>query len=467
MKAGPGITEEIADFVVVLRTGDLSPEIQHIAKRCIIDGIGVILAGSNEPCTRIVLDHVRSLKGRKESSVLGKGRIRAPAHLAALVNGIAGHSMDWDDSALPRTPDRAVLLHPTLAPLASGLSIGEKLRVSGNEFLGAFVIGFEVECKIAEAIYPDHWIRGFHSSNTVGVFGATVAASKLMGLDTKQVLNAIGIAASTASGLTVNFGTMAKPFHAGRAAENGILSAQLAARGFESHPEALEAHKGYFHAFGGGFDPKMITGKLGRPFSILDPGASIKPYPCGVVGHPGMDAMRTLVTEYDVRPEQVDHVKVATGSNVLPPRGPLRYRKAQTALQGKFCVPFQMASMIVRRNAGIMEFTDEFVQSPVVQEMMDRIEPVIDPEIDALGMDKLIFVIEMSLKDGRVLRGRSLEHYHGGPKNPFTREELAGKFNDCVQQVLNSSQGQKLFETIEALERLKSVSTLTRLAAPL
>lgn len=467
MKEEARITEELAEFVVAVRSEDFSQEIRHIAKRCIIDGIGVILAGSNEPCTRIVLDHVRSLQGKKESLVLGKGRNRAPAHLAALVNGIAGHSMDWDDSALPRTPDRAVLLHPTLAPLTAGLSIGEKLGSSGSALLRAFVVGFEVECKIAEAIYPDHWLRGFHSSNTAGVFGSTTAASNLMGLDAKQVRHAIGIAASTASGLTVNFGTMVKPFHAGRAAENGILSAQLAARGFESHAEALEAHKGFFHAFGGGFDPKMITGKLGHPFSILDPGASIKPYPCGVVGHPGMDAMRTLVTEHDVRPEQVDHVKVATGSNVLPPKGPLRYRKAQTALQGKFCVPFQMASMIVRRKAGVMEFTDEFVQSPVVQEMMDRIEPVIDPEIDAAGMDKLIFVIEMHLKDGSVLRGKSLEHYHGGPKNPFTREELAGKFNDCVQQVIDPNQARKLFETIESLERLKSVRTLTRLATSL
>jgi len=454
----------MANFVASVLNEDVSPELQDIAKRCIIDGTGVILAGATEECTRILLDYVRSVAGKKESTVLGKGRTKAPAHLAALVNGTAGHSMDWDDTVLPRTPDRAVLIHPTLAPLAAGLAIGEKLDASGQELLTAFVVGFEIECKVAEAIHPDHWLRGYHTSSTVGVFGAATAAAKLMGLPVKQVSNTIGIAASFASGLMVNFGTMVKPLHAGLAAENGIVSAQLAAKGFEAHPEAMEAHRGFFYAFAGGFDPDRIAGKLGRPFHILDPGVSIKPYPCGVVGHPAMDGMLKLVIENDVRPEQVEHVKVSTGSNVLPPKGPLRYGKAQTALQGKFSVPFMVASIIVHRKAGVMEFIDAFVQSPAVQEMMDRIETFLDPEIDALGMDKIVTLIEMRLKDGKVLRGRSPEHYRGGPRNPLSREELAEKFNDCVQQTLNPKQARKLLKAIESLESLNSVRTLTRLA---
>jgi 2-methylcitrate dehydratase PrpD len=262
----------------------------------------------------------------------------------------------------------------------------------------------------------------------------------------------------------INFGTMVKPLHAGLAAQNGIVSAQLAANGFDGHPEAMEAQKGFFHAFGGGFDQERIAGQLGRPFHILDPGVSIKPYPCGVVGHPAMDGMLKLVTEEDVRPDQVEHVKVSTGSNILPPKGPLRYKKAQTALQGKFSVPFMMASMIIRRKAGTMEFTDQFVQSPAVQDMMDRIETFLDPEIDALGMDKIVTLIEMRLKDGRILRGKSPEDYRGGPRNPLSREELAEKFNDCAQLVLNPGRAKKVMETIEALENLDSVRTLARLA---
>jgi len=454
------ITEELTGFVETIQFKDFSPEVKNIAKRCIIDGIGVILAGATEPCTLIIRDYALSIGGRQESSLLGQGKNRGPAHLAALVNGTAGHAMDWDDTALSKTPDRAVLLHPTLPPLVASLAIGENLAVSGRDFLTAFITGFEVECKIAEAIHPDHWLRGFHTSNTCGIFGATAAVSKLMGLKADQIRSAFGIAASMAAGITVNLGTMVKPLHMGRAAENGIVSARLAASGYQSHPDALEAHKGFFHAYAGGVDPGKIRGKLGLPFSILDPGVCIKPYPCGVVGHPAMDAMKDLVIEHNLLPEDVARVKVSTGSNVLPPKGPLRYKKAETALQGKFCVPFQMACMIVHRRAGAVEFSDEFVKSTAVQEMMDRIEAVIDPEIDALGRDKIVSIIEVQHRDGRILHGRSPEHYRGGPQNPLTREALAEKFNDCVQQTLKPDQAEKLMEVIESLEELGSLREL-------
>jgi 2-methylcitrate dehydratase PrpD len=458
------VTEEVTNFVVATRYDDFPAEAQHIAKRCVIDGVGVILAGSTEPCTRIMRDYVLSAGGKRESSILGKGKAKAPAHLVALVNATAGHAMDWDDTALSNTPDRAVLLHPTGPALAAGLAIGEQMGLGGRDLLTGFLVGFEVECKIAEAMHPDHFYRGFHSSGTLAILGATSMAAKLMGLPAKQVRNALGIATSMAAGLSVNHGTMTKPLHAGRSAENGIVSAQLAALGFEAHPEAFEAPKGFFRTFGGEFDPDKICGKLGRPFSILDPGVSIKPYPCGVVGHPAMDAMQALTLQHDIRPEEVGSIKVATGSNVLPPLGPLRYRKAQTALEGKFSVPFQMASMVIRRKAGMLEFTDEFVQSPAVQDMMDRVEAVIDPEIDALGRHKIVSLIEVRMKDGRVLKGRSPEHYRGGPRNPLTRESLAEKFNDCVQNVLNQDQAKTLLQTIESLERVGNIRTLTKRA---
>jgi 2-methylcitrate dehydratase PrpD len=455
-----GLTEEIADFVEAVRFDDFPYEVQHVGKRCIVDGIGVILAGVTEPCTCIIRDYALSVQGREESSFLGQIEKRVPAHLAALVNGTSGHAMDWDDTALSTKPDRAILLHPTLQPLAAGLAIGEKLDASGKDFLMAFLTGFEVECKIAQAIHPDHWLRGYHTSNTCGIFGAAAAACKLMRLPAKQVRSALAIAVSMAAGVNVNHGTMVKPLHMGRAAENGIVAALLSASGYEGHPDALESHKGFFFAFSGGCDPDQIRGKLGHPFAIVDPGVSIKPYPCGVVGHPAMDAMKTLVSEHQVRPEEVDQVKVLTGSNVLPPRGPLRYKKAQTALQGKFCVPFQMASMIIRRKAGIAEFSDEFVQSPEVQEMMDRVETVIDPEIDALGKDKIVGIIEIRLKNGRILRAQTPEHYRGGPKNPFTRDDLVEKFLDCTQRTLTSEKAQTLVRTIESLDQLDSIRNL-------
>ncbi len=457
---GAKCTEDLVRFVTETQYAGFPPEVLSAAKRCILDGIGVILAGSTEPCSRIVLEYVRSLAGRRECAILGKGRFRAPAPLAALVNGTAGHAMDYDDSLMPQTPDRAVLVHPTLTPLVAGLAIGEKLGASGRGFLTAFLVGFEVECRIAEAIHPDHWKRGFHTSNTIGVFGAALTAAKLMGLAPEKVRNTLGIAASTASGLMLNFGTMVKPLHAGRAAESGVAAAQMAGLGYIAHPEAMEGPKGFFHAFAGGFDIRQIHGRLGRPFSVL--GVSTKPYPCGVVGHPIMDGAKSLIVKHDIRPEEVEGVRVATGSHVL---NLLHYQKAQNGLQAKFCVPFQVASIILRRKAGVNEFTDAFVRSPAAQKMMDRVKAVADPAIDALGMDKTVTRIEIRLRDGRVLGEEFFKPYRGGPGNPFSPEDLQEKFNDCVQGVLKPPQGKRLQNAVASLEGLDCIGALAKMAS--
>ena len=466
MKKEPvGITKELANFVAMSKYEDFPAEVQTIAKNCIIDGVGVILAGSIEPCALIVRQHAISIMGKKESTILGRGKTRTPIHLAALVNATAGHAMDWDDTAVSGTPDRSVLLHPTMPPLAAGLAVGEALKASGRDLLTAFLLGFEVECKIAAAIDVEHWTRGFHTSGTCGVFGAAVTAAKLLGLDFKQILNALGIAASMAAGIGVQVGTMAKPLHEGRAAANGIVSAQLAANGFDANPETLEGRRGFFQAYGGGFDPDKISSMLGKPFSIQDPGVSVKLYPSGVVGHPGMDTMKSLVSKHDIQPEMVKRVRVYTSSNIIPPKGPLGYTKAQTALEAKFCVPFQMASMIIRRKVGTEEFTDEFVKSPAVQEMMGRVEVSLDTELDKYGRNKYMSRIEIELIDGRIVHERSLEHLRGGPHNPLSDEELKEKFNDCVHRTLNPDQADKLLKTMESLETLEFVGKLIEKAS--
>ena len=172
-----------------------------------------------------------------------------------------------------------------------------------------------------------------------------------------------------------------------------IVAARLASLGFEANTEALEGYKGFFQAYGPTFDLGRISGRLGSPFSILDPGSSIKPYPCGVVGQVVMDSMRDLLIRHPFGPEDVEHIMVTTSSTILPPRGPLKYRKAENALQGKFCVPFQMAAIVIRHKAGMMEFTDEFVKSPEVQEMMDRVQTAVDPSFDTLGRNRYMSVI--------------------------------------------------------------------------
>jgi 2-methylcitrate dehydratase PrpD len=460
-----GVTEEISDFVVSSGYESFPPEAVDLAKRCIIDGLGVMIAGMREPSVQIIREYVHATGGVRESTLLGRGKERAPAHLAALVNGISGHAMDWDDTALSTTPDRGVLLHPTVPPLAAGLAIGEGGHASGRDLVTAFLLGFEVECKLAEAISTEHRIRGFHTTGTCGIFGAAVAASKLMRLSRDKVRMALGIAASMSAGIDVQLGTMTKPLHAGRAAENGVVAARLAFRGFEANAAALEGHKGFFHAYGPSFDAKRVRGRLGSPFSIVDPGSSVKPYPCGVVGQVVMDSMRDLLIKNPFRPEDVQRIRVTTSSNILPPAGPLKYRKAENALQGKFCVPFQMAAIVIRRKAGMMEFTDDFVKSPEVQDMMDRVETAVYPSFDALGRNRYMSVIEVYLRNGAVIKGKSPETVRGSPANPLNREDLLSKFNDCVQETLGGDQARGLVETVDSLEGLNDIGELVRRAS--
>ncbi len=358
-KAAPpsGVTDAVVGFVAGASFDAMPNDVRLQAKRCLIDGLGCVLAGATARGSAIVRDYVKASGGRAEATLLGPEPMTATAAQAALANGASGHAMDYDDTQLSTTPDRVfgLLTHPTVPVLSASLALGERLGVSGRVFLEAFLTGFEVECKIAEAINPDHYLRGFHSTGTIGTLGAAASAAKLLGLDRGKLAHTLGIAASMSSGIRVNFGSMTKPLHAGRAAENGIVAAELASRGFTAGDVALDGEWGFFEVFGGGADLSRIVGVLGRPYSIVTPGVSVKPYPCGSLGHPTMDAMMKLVTDHDVKPEQVKHVSVRAGSNIL---NPLRYKTAKTELEAKFCLPFMMSAIILRRRAGIREFTD-------------------------------------------------------------------------------------------------------------
>ena len=259
------------------------------------------------------------------------------------------------------------------------------------------------------------------------------------------------------SGIRVNFGSMTKPLHAGRAAENGVTAAELASRGFTAGDDALDGEWGFFQVLGGGADVPRIVPAIGKTFSIVDPGVSFKPYPCGSLGHPTMDAMLKLVVDRDVKPEQVKAVRVRAGSNIL---NPLRYKTAKTELEAKFCLPFMMTSILLRRRAGIREFTDEFVSSAPVQAMMPRVETVFDQAIEARGFDKMRSIVEVDLVDGRKLTQPSDERYRGSPENPFTRADLHAKFTDCASLVLTAQKITRALETIESVERLANVSQL-------
>jgi 2-methylcitrate dehydratase PrpD len=459
-----GTTDAVARFIADTTLADVSAEAIQQAKRCLIDGFGVVLAGSTTPGSAIVRDHVRRAAEKKQATVLGADGFLAPVSQAALVNGASGHAMDFDDTQLSTTPDRTygLLTHPTVPALAAALAVGESTGASGAAFLEAFLVGFEVECKIAEAIDPDHYLRGFHSSGTVGTFAAAAAAARLMKLPVPQAKHMLAIAASLAGGIRVNFGSMTKPLHVARAAENGVFAAELAAGGFTGGDDGLDGQWGFFQVFGGGADLDRILHVLGRPYAIVNPGVSVKPYPCGVLSHSSMDAMLKLVTDHDLKPDQIRAVRLRAGTNILEP---LRYKTAKTELEAKFCLPFLLSSIALRRKAGVREFTDEFVASEPVQRMMARVTTVFDEAIEAQGFDKIRSIVEVDLADGRRLTQPSDDRYRGGPDRPFTRDELHAKFADCAQLTMSADRIEHALAQIEAIETLKNVRDLARALA--
>ena len=454
-----GVTQEIAGFVARARLRDVPPQVIDLARGFILDGLGVALAGSTDRCSQIVQQHIREAGGRRESSVFGTA-LSATAPDAALANGVAGHAMDFDDTQLS-TSKQAVyglLTHPTTPVLAAALAIAEKERIGGRELLLSYILGVEVECRVADAIDPRHYQSGFHSTATMGGLGAAVAAGKLLRLREEPLRRGLGIAASMAGGLRENFGTMTKPLHAGRAAQNGIKAVLLARDGFTAAANILEAPRGFFNAMAGGYDPEKINGRLGAPYFMQAPGISIKPYPSGSLSHPAQDLILDLVRDHDLSASQIERIEVGTNSNVP---NALIYPMPKNALEGKFSIPFCMAVAVLERKAGIAQFQDRKVRDPRIVALMKRVHLYVDDELEKLGYDQVRSRVRIILKNGALIEGR-YDVARGHPEKPMTWSELAEKFNDCAALVLPKQQAQEAIELVARVEKLDSLAPLIR-----
>ena len=451
------LTQEVVDYIQGLTYESIPQDVQWELKRCLVDGIAVMLSGASAACSRIVQRYVRESETTGASAVVGSDIVTS-APMAALANGVSGHADDFDDTQIAQTPDRiyGLLTHPTVPALAATLAVAQEVGASGRDFITAFCGGFEVECKIAEAMNPDHYVKGFHTTGTVGIFGAVVSAAKLYGLQPEQTRFALGIAASKSAGLRVNFGTMTKPYHAGAAAENGVVAARLARLGYQADPNALDGPWGHFQVTGGGCDADRLLGRLGNPYTLIWPGVSVKPYPCGSLSHPSMDSLLDLITENDVKPEMVEEVRLGAGPNIL---NPLRYQEPQNALEAKFSLQFCLGILVLRRSAGVREFTDEVVRSPKVREMMKRVKTYHSLEIEAKGNDRIRSLVEVKLKDGRTFTAEA-ETSRGTPERPMSREDMATKFADCAGAILPPERVQAALKAIYSVEELVSVAAL-------
>jgi 2-methylcitrate dehydratase PrpD len=452
----PSITSEVVDFIL---KGDTPPaDVKTKALEHIMDGTAVMLAGTRTACVKKLVAFVCEKGGTPASTLLGFD-VKTPPSDAALVNGTSGHADDYDDTQLSSYPDRTygLLTHPTVPVLASALAVGEVVNCSGSAFLEAFIAGFEVECKLAEAINPEHYEGGFHSTGTLGAFGACAAASKLLSLSEEEVRYALGITASLSSGIRVNFGTMTKPLHAGMAAANGVVASMLAKNGFTADREALDGRWGFLNVLGHGSDSEKIVGKLGDPYVLRHPGASIKMYPCGSLAQPSMDTLLEIVLEENLEREDVQEIRVRAGPNILDP---LRYQLPVNGLQAKFSLPFGLACVLVKRRAGLREYTTEVVRSLEMREVMAKVKTILDAQVARMGKDKMRSIIEVARRDGRVIQ-RVADTARGTPEKPLQKAELFEKFRECASFVLDEKKIADAFNTIGTVEDLSSITELT------
>jgi 2-methylcitrate dehydratase PrpD len=460
--APKSLTDYVAGFVVGTKAGDIPKDVVHLGKRSVLDGLGLALAGASSETGQIARRYLGALGigSEKGSTVIG-GELRPPARFAAFANGIFIHADDYDDTQLAVAKDRVygLLTHPTAPALPAVLALAERDRRSGRDLMTAYQVGVEVECKVAEAILPRHYQHGFHSTGTCGAIGAAAGAAQLLGLDRDATRRALSIGATQAAGLRENFGTMTKPFHAGRAAESGVVAAELAALGFTASPNGLEADRGFFRAAGGGYSPEMIDGKLGKPWTFHFPGVSIKPHPSGSLTHPGMAVMMDLIRRHDLRPERVKRVSVGTNHN-MP--NALIHHRPRTQLQAKFSMEFCVAILLLERKAGLEQFTDEVVNRPEVQAMLERVSFGMHPEAEAAGFDKMTTLIEIELNDGTVVKGAA-DFGKGSPANPMSDQELEEKFRQCAAWGgLDGKTTQTVLDLVWRIEELQDVGEVTR-----
>ncbi len=451
-----GATARIAEFVAKSRWEEFPQEAIAQAKRAIQDSIGVTLAGSVEPPARIIQRIAEAEGGAPLATLLGT-RIKTGGVWAALANGTAGHALDFDDTNF------AMMGHPSVPVLSAAMAAGELALANGRALLHAFLLGFEVETALGEVVHPVQYERGFHATGTLGTLGAAVAAAKLLELDLAGTQHALAIAASQASGLKENFGTMTKPLHAGHAARSGLLSALLARDGFTASATAIEGPQGYLKVLGSQTDdPTATLERLGSPWKILSSGVAVKPYPSCACTHSIIDAVLELREAHRLLPETVREITVGV-THMVPKI--LIHHDPRTGLEGKFSAEFCAAAALVDGQVGIATFTDAKTADPRIRAAMGKVSVVVDPSIPGDLEHHMWTRVTATLADGKrdEIPPREVQ---GHPAIPLSRERLLAKFLDCAERALPKDRAESVAEMLDSLEGCPDLRSLTAILRP-
>ena len=443
-----GVTRTLAQYVLSVRYDDLPDPVRKEARRTLLNWMGCAVGGSRHETVDVAIAALAPFSGPAQATVLGR-RERLDILHASLMNGISSHVYDFDDTHLK------TVIHPAGPVVSALLALAEHRPISGRDFLTSLVVGIEAECRIGNAVYPAHYDRGWHITGTAGVFGAAAACGRSLGLNEQQMVWALGLAATQPVGLREMFGTMTKSFHPGRAAQNGLTAALLASRGFTSTELALEGKNGWTNVLSTSRDFEQITGNLGRTFEIsLN---TYKPFACGIVIHPTIDACIQLRNEHRLSADAIERIDLRVHPLVLELTGK---RTPTTGLESKFSVYFAAALAIVVGSAGMRDFSDANAKDPAIVALRDRVTAAVDPTLKEEQARATIV-----LKNGGRL-DKFIEHVVGSVERPMSDADLEEKFLSLTEGVLPQSQSRTLIARCREVEALQSAADLATAARP-
>ncbi len=442
------VSRRLARFIVDSRWGDIPKEVRHEAKRALLNWLGCALGGCNDATVDTALAALRDFAGPPQATVLGR-RERLDILNAAVINGIGSNVLDFDDTHLKS------VIHPTV-PVASALvSLVEHLPSTGAQLLHAFILGVETECRIGNAVTPAHYDKGWHITATCGVFGAAAACGKLLKLDEQQMTWALGIAATQSSGLTEMLGSMSKPYNMGHAARNGLLAALLAQKGFTSSERGIEAPRGFAHVLAASRNLDAITDGLGAGWELVQ--NAYKPYPCGIVVHPVIDACLQLRNEHAIAPAAIERVEMRVHPLVLRLTG---NATPATGLEAKLSVQHCCAAAFIFGAVGVKEFADACVHDAAVVALRARVTATVDETMAADAAD-----VAVTLKDGGR-RHAFVPHALGSLARPLSDTDLENKFRALAEWGFSTCNAYDVIELIWSFDNINDAASLARTTVP-
>lgn len=440
-----GATSVLSGFASKTRISDIGAEAVAATKRHILDCAGVALAAAAEPAGRIVLDITRAQGGAPQARVLGSSLCTSTVS-AAWANGALAHLLDFDDTGFS---------HPTACILPAALAMAEEAGATGGDLVAAVCVGLEVFERMSlsgRQHEPELRRRGFHPTSLYGCSAAAAAAGNIVRLNPNQMAVAIGLAAANAGGLTQHFGTWGKGIHAGNAARAGVTSVLLAKQDYFADPDCIEGDYGFFSAFHGtgNYDLGKVADGLGTHWSIVDPGLTVKRYPCCGGNLRALDAARALLREHDISFDDVARLEVDVHPDLLHI---VRFHKPTQGFRGKFSIDYVLAAMLLDGRVDLDSFTDEYCNAPRMRASLEKVRVNAHPEWPNDAASRRRSPVTITMNDGRRFT-KTVDKVRGSPGNPMTRDELVDKYRGCASRVLK---GERLEQSIAALEKLDRV----------